>query len=129
MGDKQNFAGKTSWEILLLEDREGWHYNVTMCLREIGCVVRRWLELAQDRASVLALLNFRVPIHLPEGKLVGRKDLKHSQKNTTISIFSHFTTQRNIKAWFPGIFSLTAQIYTSSSQFTVNELYIKVQSE
>jgi hypothetical protein len=72
MGDKQNFAGKTSWEILLLEDREGWHYNVTMCLREIGCVVRRWLELAQDRVQWRGLVLAGIETSGSATKVVSR---------------------------------------------------------
>jgi hypothetical protein len=45
--------------------RRRWEDNIRMDLREVGCGVVDWMELAQDRdrwrALVSAVMNLRVP--------------------------------------------------------------------
>ena len=41
--------------------RRRWDDNIKMDLRELGCGGMDWIELAQDRALVNAVMNFRVP--------------------------------------------------------------------
>ena len=41
--------------------RRGWEDNIKMDLQKVGCGRMDWVELAQDRALVNAVMNLRVP--------------------------------------------------------------------
>ena len=41
--------------------RRRWEDNIKMDIQELGCGGVDWIELAQDRALVNAVMNFRVP--------------------------------------------------------------------
>jgi hypothetical protein len=46
-------------------EEKRWEDNITMDLQEVGCRGMDWIELAQDRdrlgALINAVMNFRVP--------------------------------------------------------------------
>jgi len=58
-------VGKPEGKTPMVRPRHRWENNIKMDLREVGCGVMNWIELAQDRdrwwVLVNALINFRVP--------------------------------------------------------------------
>ena len=58
-------TGKPAGKILLGRPRHRWEYNIRMDLEEIGINAGNWVDSAQDRnylrALVNAALNLRVP--------------------------------------------------------------------
>ena len=58
-------VGKPEGRRPLGRPRRRWEDNIRMDLREVGCVCVDWMELAQDRdrmrALVSAVTNLRVP--------------------------------------------------------------------
>jgi len=57
--------GKPEGKVPLGRPRNRWEYNINMDLQEVGCGGMKWIEQAQDkdrlRALVTALMNLRVP--------------------------------------------------------------------
>jgi hypothetical protein len=60
----QGFGGEPE-EKRPLGSRSRWKDNIKMDLQEVGCVGMDWIELAQDRdrlrALLTAVMNLRVP--------------------------------------------------------------------
>jgi len=58
-------VGKPEGKRPLGRPRRGWEDNINMDLQEVGCGIMDWIELAQDRdrlrALVNAVMNLRVP--------------------------------------------------------------------
>jgi hypothetical protein len=58
-------VGKSKGKRPLGRPRHRWEGNIKMDVKEMGCRVMDWIELAQDRerwrALVNAVMNFRVP--------------------------------------------------------------------
>ena len=58
-------VGKPESKRPLGRPRRRWEDNIKMDLREVGCVPRDWITLAEDRdqgrAYVRAVMNLRVP--------------------------------------------------------------------
>ena len=58
-------VGKPEGRRPLRRPRRRWEDNIRMDLREVGCGCVDWMELAQDRdrlrALVSAVMNLRVP--------------------------------------------------------------------
>jgi len=58
-------VGKPEGKRPLGRPRRKWEDNIKIDLQEVGCGVMDWIELAQDRdrlrALVSAVMNFRVP--------------------------------------------------------------------
>jgi len=58
-------VGKREGKRLLGRHRIRWEDNIKIDLKEVGCEVMDWIELAQDRdrwrALVNAVMNLRVP--------------------------------------------------------------------
>jgi hypothetical protein len=69
MGEKRNvrriFMGKPEGKRPLGRPRRKWVDNIRMDLREIGCGVMDWIDLAQDRDQWSALLNMVMNIRVP----------------------------------------------------------------
>jgi len=66
MGDRRGlYRGKPEGKRPLGKPRRRWENNIKMDIREVGCGVIDWIELAQDRdrrwALVSAVMNLRVP--------------------------------------------------------------------
>jgi hypothetical protein len=69
MGEKRVIyrilVGKSEGERQLMRTRRRWEGNIKMDLKEVGCGVIDWIDLAQDRDSWRALVdvvsNLRVP--------------------------------------------------------------------
>ena len=61
----QSSEGKPESKRPLGRPRLGWEDNIKMNLREVGCVPRDWIALAEDRdewrAYVRAVMNLRIP--------------------------------------------------------------------
>ena len=61
----QDFGGKPEGKRRIGRTRRRWEDNIKMDLREVGCGVMDWIELAQDtdrwRALLTAVMNPRVP--------------------------------------------------------------------
>ena len=57
--------GKPEGKRPLGRPRRTWEDNIEMDLQEVGCLCMDWIDLAQDRdrlrALVNAVMNFRVP--------------------------------------------------------------------
>jgi len=45
--------------------RRKWEDNIKMDLQEVGCVGTDWLELAQDRDTLRALVNAAMNLRVP----------------------------------------------------------------
>ena len=58
-------VGKTEGKRSLWRSRRRWKDNIKMDLQEVGCGSMDWIDLAQDRdklrALVNAVMNLRVP--------------------------------------------------------------------
>jgi hypothetical protein len=58
-------VGKHEGKRQLGRPRRRWEYNIRMNVREVGCRVMDWIELALDRdrwqTIVNAVINLRVP--------------------------------------------------------------------
>jgi hypothetical protein len=58
-------VGRPEGKTPLGRHRSGWEDNIKKDLQEVGCGGMDWIELAQERsrlrALVNALMNFRVP--------------------------------------------------------------------
>jgi hypothetical protein len=50
-------VGKNEGKRPLERPRHRWEDNIKMDLREVGCGIMEWLELAQDRDGWRALVN------------------------------------------------------------------------
>jgi hypothetical protein len=65
VGYKWVFGGKSEGTRALGRPRHRWDGNIRMDLQVVGCGGMDWIELAQDRdrlwALVKALMNLRVP--------------------------------------------------------------------
>ena len=69
MGERRRvyrvLVGKPEGKRPLGRPRHRWEDNIKMDLQEVGCGVKDWIELAQDRdrwrALVNAVMNLRVP--------------------------------------------------------------------
>jgi hypothetical protein len=69
MGERRGLyrvlVGKPDGKRPLGRPRRRWENNINMDLREVGCGVMDWIEVAQDmdrwRALVNAAMNLRVP--------------------------------------------------------------------
>jgi hypothetical protein len=69
MGERRGayraLVGKSEGRRLLGRPRRRWEDNIKMDLREVGCGGADWIDLAQDRdrlrALVYTVMNFRVP--------------------------------------------------------------------
>ena len=61
----RTLVGKPEGKTPLGRSRRRWEDNIKMDLREMGCDVRDWIDLVQDRvqcwAYVRAIMNLRVP--------------------------------------------------------------------
>jgi len=61
----QGFVGQLEGKRPLGRPRHKWEDNIKMDLQEVGCGGMDWIELAQDRDRLQALvnkvMNFRVP--------------------------------------------------------------------
>jgi hypothetical protein len=61
----RDFVGKTEGKRPLGSPRRRWEDNMKADLQEVGCGCMDWIELAQDRDRLRALvnevMNFRVP--------------------------------------------------------------------
>jgi hypothetical protein len=53
----KGFVGKPEGKILLGRPRRRWEDNSKRGLQEVGCGGMDWMELAQDRESLRALVN------------------------------------------------------------------------
>ena len=83
-------VGKPEGKRPLGRPRRRWEDNITMDLQEVGCGVMDWIELAQDRNKLRALVNavmiLRVPLNA--GNLLtsckpisSRRTLPHAVSN------------------------------------------------
>jgi hypothetical protein len=61
----RGLVGKPEGKRQISRPRRRWEDNIKMGLQEVGCGGKDWIELAQDRdrlrALVDAVMNFRVP--------------------------------------------------------------------
>jgi hypothetical protein len=46
-------------------DRHRWEDNIKMNIQEVGCGVMDWIDLAQDRNRLLALVNVVMSLRVP----------------------------------------------------------------
>jgi hypothetical protein len=53
----RDFVGKPEGKRPMARHRLRWENNIKMDLQEVGYKVIDWIELAQDRDSLLALVN------------------------------------------------------------------------
>jgi len=68
-GERRGLYGvlvlKNEGKSLILRPRHRWDDNIKMYLQEVGCEGKDWINLAQNRGRLRALLNavtnFRVP--------------------------------------------------------------------
>jgi len=54
------FVGKPEGKRSLGKRRHRWQDNIKMDIQEVGWGDMRWIDLAQDRALVNAVINLRV---------------------------------------------------------------------
>ena len=54
-------VGKPEGKRPLGRSRRSWEDNIKMDLQEVGGGCEDWMELAQDRALVITVMNLRVP--------------------------------------------------------------------
>ena len=57
--------GKPEGKRLLGRHRSRWEANIKMDLQEVGCGGMDWIELAQDRDSLWALVNAVMNLRVP----------------------------------------------------------------
>jgi hypothetical protein len=55
------FVGKREGKRPLGRPRRRWEDNIKMGLQEVGCGGMDWIELAQNRGQVNAVMNLRLP--------------------------------------------------------------------
>jgi len=58
-------VGKPKGKRPLGRPRRKWEDNIKMDLQEVVCVGMDWIELAQDRARWLALVNAAMTLRVP----------------------------------------------------------------
>ena len=69
MGERRGvhsvLVGKPERKRPLGRPRRRWVYNIKMDLQEVGCGVMDWIELAQDKDRLLALVNVVMNLRVP----------------------------------------------------------------
>jgi hypothetical protein len=59
-------VGKPEGKIPLGRPRRGWENNIKMDLKEVGCGDKDWIDLAEDRDRLLALVNAVMNLRVPQ---------------------------------------------------------------
>jgi len=69
MGERRGvyrvLVGKPEGKRPLGRPRRRWEDNIKMDLQEVGCGGRDWIELAEDRESLRALVNAVMNLRVP----------------------------------------------------------------
>ena len=58
--------GKPEGKSPLGRPRRGWENNIKMDLKEVGCGDMDWIDLAEDRDRLLALVNAVMNLRVPQ---------------------------------------------------------------
>ena len=58
--------GKPEGKSPLGRPRRGWENNIKMDLKEVGCGDVDWIDLAEDRDRLLALVNSVMNLRVPQ---------------------------------------------------------------
>jgi len=58
-------VGELEGKIPLERPRRGWEDNIKMDLQEVGCGGMDWIELAQNRGRLRALVNAVMSLRVP----------------------------------------------------------------
>ena len=58
--------GKPEGKSPLGRPRRGWENNIKMDLKEVGCGDVDWIDLAEDRDRLLALVNAVMNLRVPQ---------------------------------------------------------------
>ena len=61
----RTLVGKPEGRRLLGRPRGRWDDNIRMDLQEVGCWGMDWMELAQDRDRLMALVNAVMNLRVP----------------------------------------------------------------
>jgi len=59
-------VGKPEGKSPLGRPRRGWENNIKMDLKEVGCGDMDWIDLAEDRDRLLALVNAVMNLRVPQ---------------------------------------------------------------
>jgi len=59
-------VGKPEGKSPLGRPRRGWENNIKMDLKEVGCGDVDWIDLAEDRDRLLALVNAVMNLRVPQ---------------------------------------------------------------
>jgi hypothetical protein len=64
-GEYRILVGNPEGKRPLARHRRGWEDYIKMDLQEVGCGVKNWIELAQERDSWRALVNAVMKLGVP----------------------------------------------------------------